>query len=168
MENSLKKIIWSQLGASIEMLENALLSCPEDVWSTNSKFQDFWYIAFHTLFFLDFYLSESPDNYNPPSPFGLSELDPEGILPERVYTKDELKSYCKHCRNKCKTAIKNLTDEKANQHYKFGSIDLPIIELILYNMRHVQHHTGQLNLILRQNVDLGSVYVKQAKEKLNP
>lgn len=165
--NMNKEILWSQFGASIDMLENAVAACPDGVWSTGSGFQDFWYIAYHTLFFLDFYLSESPEDYIPLTPFGLTELDPEGIFPERVYTKAELLRYCHHCRSKCMAAIANLTTQKSNQRYEYGTVNLSIPELLLYSMRHVQHHTGQLNLILRLKADMGSVYVKQAKEKLN-
>ena len=167
MNDSIKEIIWSQLGASIDMMENAVAACPDEVWSPDFKFSDFWYIAFHTIFWLDFNFSESPENYIPPSPFGLTELDPEGILPERVFTKEELLNYCKYSHNKCRTFLKNITKEKAYQRFVYGSIDLPFIELFLYTLRHVQHHTGQLNMLLRQKADMGSVYVKQAKEKLH-
>ena len=34
-----------------------------------------------------------------------------------------------------------------------GDMDYPILEILLYNLRHTQHHIGQLNLIMRQ--DLG-------------
>ena len=99
MDKNLRIIVWSQLGASIDMLENAIKSCPENVWGNQAGYHEFWYIAYHTLFWLDFYLSETSDNFTPPSPFTLSEFDPEGILPERVYTKDELLNYIKHGRD---------------------------------------------------------------------
>ena len=28
--------------------------------------------------------------------------------------------------------------------------DMSVLELALYNLRHIQHHTAQLNLLLRQ------------------
>lgn len=163
MDDNTKKITWSQFGASIDMLENALKVCPDEIWTTGSKFQDFWYIAYHTLFWLDFYLSSSPDEYSTYSSIGLTELDPEGILPERIISKEELLKFCGHCRNKCRQVIENLTHEKSNQSYKFGSLHLQFPELIFYNMRHVQHHTGQLNLILRLKADIGSGWVRQSK-----
>ena len=161
MDKNLRIIVWSQLGASIDMLENAIKSCPENVWGNQAGYHEFWYIAYHTLFWLDFYLSETSDNFTPPSPFTLSEFDPEGILPERVYTKDELLNYLKHGRKKCKSRIESLTEEKANQRFVFGSINLNVLELILYNMRHVQHHAAQLNLLLRQKIDDSPRWVKQ-------
>jgi len=32
-------------------------------------------------------------------------------------------------------------------------MDYPILEILLYNMRHTQHHTGQLNLIMQQDLN---------------
>jgi len=161
MDIKLKEIIWNQFGAAIDMLENAILACPEEIWGKNLEDSEFWYKVFHTLFWIDFYLSDSGEGFVPPTPFTLAELDPAGLLPERVYTKDELKNYLDHCRKKCLNTIRTLSDEKANLHFKYGSIDLSFVELLLYNMRHVQHHTAQLNLILRQEIDSAPHWVKQ-------
>ena len=44
-----------------------------------------------------------------------------------------------------------MSDEKSSDTRRLGSRSLGSeMELLLYNMRHVQHHTAQLNLILRQ------------------
>lgn len=166
MDNALKEIIWHQFGAAIDMLENAILACPEKPWGEQLELSEFWYRVFHTLFWLDFYLSDSSEGFVPPAPFTLVELDPAGLLPELVYTKNELKNYLDHCRNKCLNTIKSLSDEKSHQHFKYGSIDLSFAELLLYNMRHVQHHTAQLNLILRQKIDSAPRWVKQTALKL--
>ncbi len=55
MDASLKEILWKQFGAAIDMLENALVACPNELWNTTSEF---WYIAYHTLFYLDYYLTD--------------------------------------------------------------------------------------------------------------
>jgi DinB superfamily len=163
MDLFLKEILWKQFGAAIDMLENAINMCTDDVWSATNEQPEFWYITFHTLFWLDFYLSESPDNFTSTPPFTLSELDPEGILPNKVYTKEELLRYLEQNRNKCKVRIEELNDEKTKRNFVFGTINLPFLELILYNMRHVQHHTAQLNLLLRQKIDSSPGWVKQTK-----
>ena len=137
-------------------------ACPEKLWSDRSQKPEFWYLVYHTLFWLDFYLSDSAKEFIPPKPFTLSELDPEGLLPERVYTKGELTTYLEHGRRKCELTIENLTDEKANQNYVFGSVKMKFCELLLYNMRHVQHGAGQLNLILRQQTHSAPRWVKRA------
>lgn len=135
------------------MLENAMLACPEELWSDRSRRPEFWYLAYHTLFWLDLYLSDSVEGFTPPAPFTLDELDPTGLLPERPYTKGELQAYLEHGRRKCRATIAALTDEKASQRCGFERPDMTVAELLLYNMRHVQHHAAQLNLILRQTID---------------
>jgi len=41
------------------------------------------------------------------------------------------------------------------------------VELLLYNMRHVQHHAAQLNLMLRQAVDSAPGWVAKTKVGLS-
>jgi hypothetical protein len=161
MENKLKEYVFAQFGASIDMLENAIDFCPSEMWNKNKGFSDFWYIAYHAIFIIDFYLTDSPEKFTPFKNFGITELDPEGILPDKTFTKEELKDYIKHCREKCKTTIKNLNEDSLNIDYEFGTLKLNFFELILYNMRHAQHHTAQLNLILRQQVDSAPKWVRR-------
>lgn len=151
--SNIRTILWQQLGAAIEMLERAMQSCPDDLWGDQSQEPQFWYIAYHTIFFLDFYMSDSLEEFTPPAPFTLSELDPAGVMPDRIYAKEELHAYLAHGRKKCKGAIKALTEENADQRIKYGRVDISRAELFLYKIRHVQHHAAQLNLILRQKID---------------
>jgi uncharacterized damage-inducible protein DinB len=122
----------------------------------------FWYVAYHTLFFLDFYLSDSTEEFTPPAPFALDELDPAGLLPERPYTKEELQTYLDHCRKKSQTTIEALTEEKALERRNFASFDGCVAEFLLSQMRHVQHHAAQLNLLLRQTIDSAPRWVRRA------
>ena len=167
-----KQIVWQQFGGAIDMLENAIHACPEKVWSDPTRKPEwakndvvgFWYLVYHTLFWLDFYLSESTEGFHPPAPFTLDEADPAGLLPDRPYTKDELLGYLEHGRRKCRARIAGLTDEGAREGRKFfGSSEGPFAELLLYNLRHVQHHTAQLNLILRQQTDSAPNWVGRTK-----
>jgi uncharacterized damage-inducible protein DinB len=123
----------------------------------------FWYLAYHTLFFLDLQLSSLAEKFSPPPPFDQRELDPEGLLPERPYTKQELGTYLQHCREKCRSTLVNLTEDQARQACLYGSLRLTFGELMLYCMRHVQHHASQLNLLLRQHTGSTPVYVKRAR-----
>ena len=162
MNQALKDTLWSQFGASIDMLENAIQMCPANVWDTDKLF---WYNAYHCLFFLDYYLSLEPKGFMPPAPFTLSEFGDD--MPERTYTQNELLTYLSFCRNKCYQVISNLTEEVANSYWTNESqtMKYPVIEILLYNMRHVQHHAAQLNLILRQEIDDAPRWVREVKKK---
>src|SRR4051794_21539487 len=105
MDTIWRSILWQQFGAAIDMLENALRACPEEIWGDRAGRPQYWYVVYHTLFFLDLYLSGSVEGFAPPAPFTLDEMDPAGVLPERVYRKDELQSYLEHGREKCRGVI---------------------------------------------------------------
>lgn len=159
-----KQTIWRQFGAGIDMLENAIRACPENVWvGKGGSFYDFWYLSSHTIFWLDFYLSDSSETFQPPHPFGLEELDPAGALPPRIYTKDELLTYLDYGRRKCRKAILALTDESAHRDCGSKRPGLTNVEILLYNMRHVQHHAAQLNMLLRQSIDSAPQWVGKTK-----
>ena len=120
---------------------------------------EFWYITYHILFWLDLYLTGSLEGFAPPTPFTLDELDPAGEFPERPYTRDELHAYLVNLRKKCQTTIAGLSDEKAHQQVDFpwiGGKPMSFLELLLYNMRHVQEHAAQLNMFLGQNAINGA------------
>ncbi|HDS00543.1 MAG TPA: DinB family protein, partial [candidate division Zixibacteria bacterium] len=113
-----------------------------------------------------YYLSGQDDDFKPPEPFTLSELDPSGVMPDRVYTKDELLTYLKHCHEKARKVIKEMTEQWIEQQYKFAKVTLNYGELLLYNMRHFQHHAAQLNMILRRETDSAPGWVFTAKKPL--
>jgi hypothetical protein len=165
LDTTLNALLWSQAGAAIAMLENAMAACPDALWGDRAQTPQLWYVAYHTLFYLDLYASESPDSFAPPSPFTLSELNAAGELPERVYTKDGLLAYLEHGRTKSKAAVEALTDESARRRSAFPWLDMNNAELVLYNMRHVQHHAAQLNLMLRQRIDSAPGWVSRANDR---
>ena len=139
------------------MLEKAMTACPDAVWSSRDKpvgehsWHEFWYLASHTLFWYDYYLSEVPELFAPHAPFGREELDPAGVLPPRVYSKQELLDYLMYCRDRCHRWLDAMTDEAVmHQRHLPNGLEFSIAELLVYVTRHVQHHVGQLNLILRQ------------------
>jgi len=166
VELKTKEIIWNQFGAALDSLEKAIRHCPEDVWFDQDAKHPFWRIAFHTLFWVDYYLSESQDGFHPPEPFGLEELDPSGAVPERAYSQEELLVYLEYNREKCRKTIGSMTEERASREYHFKKASLTTTELILYNLRHVQHHTAQLNLLLRQRIDSAPRWVFRASTGL--
>ena len=142
-------MVWRQFGAAIDMLENAIDACPDEVWGDRERRPEFWYVAYHTLFLLDLYLAPGEAGFAPPAPFTLSELE-DDVFPDRVYTRDELRDYLRHGRDKCRATIEGMTDDEAERRAGFDWLELSRAELLLYNLRHVQHHAAQLNLILRQ------------------
>lgn len=173
MINAIKESLWTQFGASIDMLENAIALWPEERWHTHKKF---FYNAYHCLIFLDYYLTIPHQNFSGPLPYTLAEsedaIDPEAIddiVPNRIYTKRELLDYLQSSREKCRRLIAGLTEERiVNQRWinEAENRNYALLEILLYNMRHVQHHAAQLNMLLRKEINDAPQWVSRAKEGL--
>ncbi len=65
-----KKMFWRQFGAAIDMFADTLRNCPDELWEMKlwqdqpdqwvaAGFSTFWYLGYHTLFWLDLYLGTS-------------------------------------------------------------------------------------------------------------
>lgn len=164
--------LWQQFGAAIDTLDNALCACPDALWRTSlwghgtdeAAYAEFWYLAFHTLFWLDLYLSGAVEGFAPPSPFTLAELDPAGLLPAAPYSRDELRAYLVHCRCRCQAVLEALTEDRARQVCRFPWGEITFAALLLYNMRHVQEHAAQLNMLLGQKIGSAPGWVVRARE----
>lgn len=172
MDMTWKASVWRQFGATIDMLDNALRACPDEFWqerlynerSVQPEFAEFWYVAYHTLFWLDFYLSDSAEGFAPPAPFTLSELE-AGLPPERMYTKIELQTYLEYGRNKCWARLETLADALIPQRSRPDWPEMSVAELLLYNMRHIQEHAAQLSLFLGQKAGSAPGWVSKAQSK---
>ena len=112
-------------------------------------FSAFWYLGYHTLFWLDLYLTGAEEGFDPPPPFDLIEMEEGETLP-RVYTRAELLSFLELCRQRCRETINAMSSEQAHRLCRFSWAELPFAELQLYNLRHVQEHGAQLRLVLGQ------------------
>jgi DinB superfamily len=155
-DDTIKQSVWNQFGAGLDMLENAIVICPVEHWETEMKF---WYIAFHCLFWTDYYLTIKPNEFNPPKEFTFSEFEQK--QPDRVFSKAELLIYLQHCRQKAQTLISALTTETLATRWINDYKNFSLLEILLYNMRHIQHHTAQLNLILRQHTNNAPNWISQ-------
>src|SRR5215472_15133371 len=142
METAWNTALWRQFGAAIDMLENALVACPDSLWKERlwrtpppswfpPQFAEFWYVTFHALVCLDLYLSGAPEEeFAPPAPFGQGELDSVEALPERPYTKEELHIYLAATRQKCHATLVALTDERARQIVEYPWTEGKVVSLL--------------------------------------
>lgn len=167
-----RDMLWRQFGAAIDMLGDALRDCPDELWDRRlwddqpdqwvaAGFSSFWYLGYHTLFWLDLYLTGAEEGFAPPAPFDLVEMEDGEVLP-RTYTRDELLGYLDHCRRRCRETIGALTPEQAGRRCRFAWGELSFAELQLYSLRHVQEHGAQLRLFLGQQGSKAADWVSRA------
>jgi len=169
--------------AAIALLETALRDCPDELWKSGiwvvelsdpwmspapnagvparsveemQVFGSFWYVAFHCIFYLDFYLAQLDGRpYSPPRPFGgPQEHDVDehklAILPYRDYTRAQLLSYLARGAKKAEKVLASLTVEQAATACPPTSAyaGQPFSELLQINLDHVREHAAQLRAAL--------------------
>ncbi|MFO7662789.1 MAG: DinB family protein [Chloroflexota bacterium] len=166
MDKNLKTSLWLQFGAAIDTLNDAIDLCPDALWTAglwqdddDERYGQFWFLAYHTLFWLDLFLTGSSEGFAPPPPFI------RGELPDQPYTKDQVRDYLEQCRRKCRATIEGLTDERAQRRCPFKWMEPTFLELQLYSMRHVMEHAAQLGFFLGQHGVAGVDWVAQARNK---
>ncbi len=161
---SVKEVIQSQYLASLAMLGEAVSQCPDDLWLAPGFKNHFWHIAYHTLFYTHLYLQVSEKHFVPWQKHR-KEYQFLGPLPwpphtepdiEEPYTKEELLEYLSFSRNEVIERVSSLDLEAASG---FHWLPFKKLELQLYNIRHIQHHTGQLIDRLRNHEGIGVGWV---------
>lgn len=159
-----RAIVWNQYGAALDMLGDAIRLCPDSLWTLkvwsdddDERFGQFWFVAYHTVFWSDLYFTGASEGFLPPAPFI------RGKLPEHPYTKEHVLDYLGHCRRTCQATLEALTDERAQQTCVFRWMEPTYLELQIYAMRHVQEHAGQLSLVLGQQGVVGFDWVASAR-----
>jgi DinB family protein len=161
-------IVSSQIRAALKMLRLAIEACPEPLWNRENDHNPFWVLAYHTLFFAHLYLSPTEDAFEPftrkadghPS-YGNADLgDWTKLTPEDVFSKLDVLVYCNHIDGRVSELIESTPfDALSGFHWlKFSKG-----EAHLYNLRHIQHHAGQLSERLRQEANLGIRWVHDGR-----
>jgi hypothetical protein len=154
-------MLWRQFAIAIDALGDALRTCPDELWEARlwedepdqwvaAGFAAYWYLGYHTLFWLDLYLTGAEEGFAPPAPFDLVEMEANETLP-RIYTREELLGYLALCRQRCQDTIATLSSEEAYRICRFPWGEVPFAELLLYTLRHVQEHAAQLRMFLGQH-----------------
>jgi hypothetical protein len=100
MNKPLQQILWNQFGASIDMLINVVENCPDDFFTAHRRF---YYIAFHSAIFLDYYSTIPPSDFSPLLSFTQKKQDrPQDsigdFISDRDYSKQEIVKYLRQSR----------------------------------------------------------------------
>jgi hypothetical protein len=167
MENAYQQTLWRNFAAEIDMLSAAVQLCPGQLWDEEGKF---FYLAYHTTIFLDYYLSHPVRDFIPVLSYHIVHPDklPSGavddVMPDRHYSRQALMDALILIREKCRRTTLVPTEEQLMARWiepeEWDLHDLcpslvrhyTVLEILFYNLRHVQHHVGQLNYILRDTI----------------
>ncbi|MFX1425856.1 MAG: DinB family protein [Promethearchaeota archaeon] len=147
----IKDALNEQYGAAIGMLEQNLKSCPDEVWDDRIGGPPFWQVAYHAMWYLDWYLSDSKDARNNFKwKFGRKIPNALRNTSELVLTQEQLFEYLSEIKEKAKSRFDNLTSDELIQPSIFEWHGNSVLSSVLYNLRHVMLHIGALNLRLHR------------------
>jgi hypothetical protein len=160
----IKGIIKSQYLAALEMLKRAIRKCPDALWSDQEQTNKFWHISYHVLFYTHLYLQDSEQDF---VPWEKHREDHQylGHIPQppyrkpkigEPYSKKEILAYLKICQKEVEGKVGSLNLEDPSG---FSWLPFNKLELQFYNIRHIQHHAGQLIDRLRNNENMGTGWV---------
>jgi DinB superfamily len=163
-DSSIRQSALKQYRAGLDMLGKAIELCPEEVWFSSDFRNRFWHIAYHSVFYTHLYVHPSESDFQPfarhapnsqylgPRPWAKDE---PFQLPA-PYTKQDLQEYLALCRTEVERQVPLVRLEDGSG---FSWLPFNKLELQFYNIRHLQHHAGQLAEMLRNAADVGVGWV---------
>ena len=158
---TLQAVLKSQYHASLAMLLEAIESCPAGLWTSPAYTNQYWQVAYHTLFYTDMYLQPDESAFTPwehhrseHHRFGPHADSVAALTP---YTPGELVVYWRRCDAMVDSALDRL--DLTAPVSGFSWYQMPKLEHQLVNLRHLHHHTGQLADRLRQVAGRGVRWV---------
>jgi uncharacterized damage-inducible protein DinB len=147
----IRSILARQFGATAQMLHESIENCPEQIWTKGLGGAAFWHLAYHTIFFLDFYLHKREADFTP-APFHRENASYLETGPSaEPYSKTTLLEYLQQVRKRAQPILAELTEDDLTAPSPVPWYTIQRGEFLLNNLRHAQHHIGQLNMILRVN-----------------
>jgi len=155
MFDAFKQLIANQFEAAFCTLNACIDRCPEDAWNARIGNYPFSQVAFHTLFYADFYLGQDEESFRR-QPFHMDNQQWFGDYeqledrePVSTYDRPSITTYLEHCRRKAAEVIAAETEDSLTAKCGFPWRQFSRGELYVYNIRHIQHHAAQLSLRLR-------------------
>ncbi len=151
----MRSMLVNQFEASLRTLGLCVARCPDELWDVRVGNHPFSQVAFHTVFFADYYLGLEPESLRKqafhtsnPTLFGDYE-QLQDREPVAVYERPPIEAYLIFCHAKAVATIAAETEESLRAPARFHRRDMSRVELYVYNIRHIQHHAAQMSLRLR-------------------
>jgi hypothetical protein len=151
---NIKSALKGQYHAGLAMLRQCVERCPADLWTSGTHPRTYWRIAYHAVFFADFYMVQNEEAFTPWARHR-EDVDCLWETPPVVepYTQDEMLEYIDLLVARVDETVDGLdldSPETGFPWYKsMGKLDHELM-----NVRHLQGHIGQLSeLLMAQGVD---------------
>lgn len=164
-DSNIRQAVLGQYRGALEMLGQGIERCPEDLWLSRNYKNRFWHIAYHSLFYTHLYLQPAEGDFKPwpkhvknsnylgPGPWSNNEP----IQIPEPYSKADVQDYLTLCGAEVEKQVPLV---RLEDNSGFSWLPFTKLELQFYNIRHLQHHTGQLLDRLRTAADIGVAWVR--------
>jgi len=127
-----------------KMLRQAIGNCPDGEWKKAGQHIFFVpsRLAYHIIAAIDYYAGGSPDDFTPSKQLGIKWwTDDLETLPG----KEDVLGYFDAARERMAATLAGLEDADLLSTNPFPGRGENMLELMVYTLRHSQHHLGQLN-----------------------
>ncbi len=144
----LLKTYKTHLGLCLDMMEKLINDSPDSIWNEHRGGFVFWQQILHALTGAKFWLRCEKSDFQ--EPFASRKVYPElDGKPENNLTREELHSLFADVKSACEAYFSGQTPESLIQpcplYDKISKLDV-----IFGQVRHIQHHIGCCNAILRE------------------
>ena len=157
-----KGLLIQQYAAAAEMLSTAVRRCPDGLWRSPTPRFPFWRVAYHSLFFTHLYASGSIDvfakwehHFEGAEDIG-KPLAADGV----PYSIDQVQAYSGHVMRQIRSELPDQDMDGPSGIPWWG--EFTNLEMHVYNIRHLQHHVGQLVDRLRNDAGVEIDWVGKA------
>lgn len=143
------EIILPQHLAAVEMLKQAVIECPSEMWDAPTDTPKFWHIAYHALFYTHLYIQPTEQTFVPWSQhrpeyqfMGQTPWPPHA--PPQIgapYTPAEVLEYVTVCQQAVIECMPQLNWDGPSG---FSWLPFGKLELQFYILRHLHQHVGEL------------------------
>ena len=144
--------------AVFKMIHECIKLCPDELWNVRTEEPPFWQQAYHTIFFTDFYLSETQESFKRPSFAGPKAPNLKEIVNEAP-SRDQMLDYLNEVKDRCMSTLSSLSVEQLEGKNPFHWTGPTPAHRLVYNIRHSQHHVGWMNSMLARKTGKSANWV---------
>lgn len=159
--------IRDQFAAALMMLRNSIEHCEPGNWTGLVGRFPFWQVAYHTLFYTDLYLCPGEAAFAPPPChqqgyqwFGENPSTKQPVTVGEPLKQAVLLEYADRVMTKMNRTIMDASESELRGESGFSWLPFPRVQAHLYNLRHLQHHAGQLSAFLNREQGKATPWVR--------
>ena len=146
MQQDLSVVILRHLKPILEMLRHTILTCPEQVFAGDKMLVREQ--LYHALVGMDVWFTDQPSDYNFNEILDIKAAQMHGIAPTSI-SRRFLLAYLGKIEHKL--AAIPMSPERFLEIRQMGGREITYLDQCLVQIRHVQHHLGEVDEIMRRH-----------------